>query len=343
MDKKELKLFSWRAVIILLYIIVVAVIPLALRARIVEFSSPVETWHRLASTTVAEVFAQFRLELLVATTVLIIFAALLKLYYEYGKESVTNSYLDYPVAVFAFLVVLSGLLSPYVNLAFWGFYNRAEGSFAYLCYLFIFIVAANFIHAEKDKKIIFHAAIASAVLHSCLAATQFFGFDLLRSAAAMRLYIPAQYMPLVQDIQFQFNYKGAGTTFNPNYMGGYMAMIFPAVLVRYLYSRTARETIAWLVALLISLTGLLAPTSIGGLASAGLALLVFFILTAKDIKRYYQKLISVVLIAAMLAGVSEVLSGGMISRKVSSFAERTLKAVSGPASNEELPGDFDRR
>lgn len=204
MDKKELKFFSLRSAMILLYIVVVAIIPLALRARIVEYNSPVETWHRLASKTIPEVFAQFRLELLLITTVLIVLAALLKLYYEYDKQGITGSYLDYPAAVFAFLLVLSGLLSPYVNLAFWGYYNRGEGSFAYLCYIFIFIVAAIFINAEKDKKIIFYAALVAGLLQSCIAVAQFFGFEPLKSSLAMRLYIPGAYLPFVEDIQFQF-------------------------------------------------------------------------------------------------------------------------------------------
>ena len=80
MDSKELKFFSLRSFMILLYIIAVAVIPLGLRMRLVEFFSPVETWHRLASKTTAEVFAQFRLELLVIVTLFIIIAALLKIY-----------------------------------------------------------------------------------------------------------------------------------------------------------------------------------------------------------------------------------------------------------------------
>ena len=340
MDKKELKFFSLRSVMILLYIVVVAIIPLALRARIVEYNSPVETWHRLASKTIPEVFAQFRLELLLITTVLIVLAALLKLYYEYDKHGITGSYMDYPAAVFAFLVVLSGLFSPYVNLAFWGYYNRGEGSFAYLCYIFIFIVAAIFINAEKDKKIIFYAALAAGLVQSMLAITQFFGFDLMKSDLAIRLFVPAAILPYVEDIQFMFTNKAYGTTFNPNYMGGYMAMIFPVVFVMYLYSRTAREKAVWLVALLISLAGFFAPTSIGAFASGGLALLVFFMLTAKDIKSYYKNLVSVLLIVAVVAGVSEVLSGGMISRKVSNFTERTLETISDSGLRKEQSGDF---
>ncbi|MGI6318028.1 MAG: hypothetical protein ACOX1J_04755 [Dethiobacteria bacterium] len=170
MDDKELRVFSLRSAMIFLYIVVVAVIPLALRARIVSFTSPVETWRRLESTTITEVFAQFRLELLVIATVLIVITALLKYYYENEKDKLASSYADYPLLVFAALVLLSSLLSPYINLAFWGFYNRGEGAFAYLSYIFIFVVAANFINAEKDKKIIFLRCAgsgAAAVLAGC--------------------------------------------------------------------------------------------------------------------------------------------------------------------------------
>lgn len=319
MDNKELKLFSLRSAMILLYIVIVAIIPLAMRARIVEFNSPVGTWLPLASKTITEVFAQFRFDLLVITTVLIILAALLKMYYEYENKTITNSYLDYPTAVFAFLIILSGLLSPYINLAFYGYYNRAEGSFAYLCYLFIFIVAANFINAEKDKKIIFYAALASGLLQSLIAIPMFFGFEPLHSSLAMRLYIPAEYLPLVEDIQYLVSNKAAGTMINPNYLGAYMSMIFPMVFVRYLYSRTARETIVWIIVLMVVFAGFLSPTSIGAFIVAGLALVVFFIITRKDFKHYYKKIIIALVVLLLIAFASDVLSSGGIRTRLSTF------------------------
>ena len=197
MDKKELRFFSLRSVMILLYCVVVAVSPLALRMRLVDFRAPVETWHRLGSTASLEVFAQFRLELLVITGVCIAITALLKIYYITDeKEALTNSYADYPVALFAFLIVVSALCSPYINVAFWGYPDRAEGGFAYLLYLLIFMVAANLLNAEIDKKIIFYVAIAAGLLQSLIAISQFFGFDLLKSALALRLFIPPEYAEL---------------------------------------------------------------------------------------------------------------------------------------------------
>jgi len=319
MDNKELKLFSLRSAMILLYIVIVAIIPLAMRAQVVEFNSPVGTWLPLASKTITEVFAQFRFDLLVTATILLIVAALLKMYYEHENKTITNSYLDYPIVVFAFLIILSGLLSPYINLAFCGYYNRAEGSFAYLCYLFIFIVAANFINAGKDKKIIFYAALASGLLQSLIAIPMFFGFEPLHSSLAMRLYIPAEYLPFVEDIQYLVSNKAAGTMINPNYLGAYMSMIFPMVFVRYLYSRTARETIVWIIVLLVVFAGFLSPTSIGAFAAAGLALVVFFVLTRKDFKHYYKKIFIVFVMLLLIAVASDVLSSGGIRTRLSTF------------------------
>ena len=330
MDNKEVKLFSLRSAMILLYIVIVAIIPLAMRAQVVEFNSPVGTWLPLASKTITEVFAQFRFDLLVITTVLIILTALLKMYYEYEHKTISNSYLDYPIAVFAFLIVLSGLLSPYINLAFCGYYNRAEGSFAYLCYLFIFIVAANFINAGKDKKIIFYAALASGLLQSLIAIPMFFGFEPLHSSLAMRLYIPAEYLPFVEDIQYLVSNKAAGTMINPNYLGAYMSMIFPMVFVRYLYSRTARETIVWIIVLLVVFAGFLSPTSIGAFAAAGLALVVFFVLTRKDFKHYYKKIIIALVVLLLIVSVSDVFSGGAVKGKISVFYNRFIQNIETP-------------
>ncbi|MGI6329072.1 MAG: O-antigen ligase family protein [Dethiobacteria bacterium] len=327
MDDKELRIFSLRSAMIFLYIVVVAVIPLALRARIVSFTSPVETWRRLESKTITEVFAQFRLELLIIATVLIVITALLKYYYEDEKDKLASSYADYPLLVFAALVILSSLLSPYINLAFWGFYNRGEGAFAYLSYIFIFIVAANFINAEKDKKIIFYVALAAGLLQSLLAVTQFFGFDVLKSELAMRLFVPSRYLPYVEDIEFMFRNKGAGATINPNYMGGYMAMIFPMIFVRYLYSRTARETAIWMAALIIGLTGFFAPTSMAAFIAGGIAIIFFLVISRKDAGKYNKKLIATIVILIVIIGISEPLTGGAIGRKISGFYRNSFVLI----------------
>ncbi|NLJ77691.1 MAG: hypothetical protein GX325_10650 [Peptococcaceae bacterium] len=323
MDNRELRFFSLRSAMILLYCVVVAVIPLALRMRLVEFHAPVETWQRLGSAASLEVFAQFRLELLVIAGICIAITALLKIYYDADKKiAPADSYAGYPAALFAFLVVLSALCSPYIRIAFWGYPDRAEGAFAYLFYLLIFLVAANLLNAEIDKKIIFYVAIAAGLLQSGIAISQFFGFDLLKSALAQRLFIPPEYAEMVGDVEFIFTNKAYGTTYNPNYLGGYMAMILPMVFVRYLFARNGREMVFWLLALFVTTAGFLAPTSIGAFVAVVAVLLVFFLLTAGQIRRYYPKLLCALLIFVAVAGFSEMLSGGMISRKFISFYSR---------------------
>lgn len=333
-DKKELKFLSLRSFMLFLYIVVVAVIPLALRMRMVEFRSPVETWHRLASKTVPEVFAQFRLELLVMVTIAIALTALLQYYYEYEKKTITNSYADYPVALFALLIVLSGLFSPYINVAFWGYYDRAEGGFAYLAYLVIFLVAANFIRSEQERKIIVYAAVAAALVQSCLAVTQFFGFDLLQTAVAQSLYIPAEFRESVQEIQFRFSHKAYGTTYNPNYLGGYMAMFFPLIFVKYLYAQSPGKAVFWFAAMLIAFVGFFAPTSIASFIAAGVALAFFLYFSRKDFRRYFPKLLAALLIFFVITGVSEVLSGGAIRKKVVSFYRETFRMVQQESTQE---------
>lgn len=337
-DNNGLKLFSLRSFMLFLYIVTVAVIPLALRMRLVEFRSPVETWHRLTSKTVPEVFAQFRLELLVMVAVAIALTALLQYYYEYEKKTITNSYADYPAALLALLIVLSGIFSPYINVAFWGYYDRAEGGFAYLAYLVIFLVAANFIRSEKERKIIVYAAVAAALVQSCLAVTQFFGYDLLQTAAAQRLYIPGEFRESVQEIQFRFSNKAYGTTYNPNYLGGYMAMFFPLIFIKYLYARSPGKILFWSAAMLLALVGFFAPTSVASFIAVGAALVFFFFLSRKDFRRYFPKLLAALLILFVMVGVSEVLSGGAIRKKVVSFYRETFGMVQQESAQKPAPG-----
>lgn len=327
MDNKESHLFSLRSLLIVVYIVIVTLVPLGLRLRIIDFNSPVETWHRLASMIQADAFAQFKLELLIITSIALILIALLIYYYGYEKQKMVNSYVDYPVSLFAFFIAFSALLSPYINVAFWGFYDRAEGSFAYLSYLIIFIVAANFINVEKDKKIIFYACITTGILQSFIAVLQFFGFDILQTDLVMRLYIPSESLAYIEDMQFRFANKAYGTTPNPNYLGGYMSLIFPMVFVIYLFSRGTRESVFWLVAFAITLGGFIAPTSIGAFFAVGLVLVGFIILTRREFKTYSRRLALALILVIALAVPADLLTGAGMTHRITSFYRSNITEV----------------
>ncbi|HHT47362.1 MAG TPA: hypothetical protein GX004_08810 [Firmicutes bacterium] len=310
-----------RYFLLMLYSLLVLFIPFAIRVREVEFVSPVETWQSLTSKTVYDVFVQFRFEVLTALAVLILITALLKYYYEYGKREINNSYLDHYVLIFALLILLSGLLSPYINIAFRGYYTRCEGVFAYLSYMIIFLVAANMLDREDDKKYIFYLTLMAGTLMSLLGITQFLGLDFLKHPQVMRFWVPAEYL---QDIEVSFKetYKAFGTTSNPNYLGGYMAMMFPIAAGYYLFIKERWKAVIAFIITIITFLGLLSSVSAGAFIAVFASLLCVMIINIKYIRGYSIRLLSIILIIIFLGAAINIASEGEITKRLDNITSK---------------------
>ncbi|HHW91198.1 MAG TPA: hypothetical protein GX735_00670 [Firmicutes bacterium] len=342
MAKGKQKFFSLGSVMVLLYIMVVAFIPLAVRLRKINFQAPIETWPWFPSGVVYDFFAQFRLEVLLGLTSCIVLVALLKYYYDHDQGAIKKSYLDYPTGIFALFLAVSALASPFIDMAFWGFYERGEGAAAYFCYLLLFMVAANFIHDDRDKKVIFFAMLAAGVLQALVAAGQYLGYDFLQTGFAKRILFPAEYLPLLEEgaeLRARTIAKAYGFTYNPNYLGGYMAMLFPMALVLFLYSRSLMQAAAAFAVVAILGVGVVAASSTGSFLALGLAFLFFFILTVKDLRLYYKKLVALLLIAVCLGIGANSAVTEIVQRQVNKIVSNYAQLV-GAGENEAAAYDL---
>jgi O-antigen ligase len=303
MAEEKWKLYSWRSVLVLIYILLVVFVPLAVRLRTVNFDAPIETWPWFSSGEKYELLAQFRLEVLVVLTACLVFVALLIYYYQHNNEQIVNSYVGRPTATFAILITISTLASPYINMAFWGFYERGEGAAAYYCYLLIFMIAAKFIRGDRDKELIFYAIMVAGIFQALVATGQYLGHNFLQTTIGRRLLIPSEYIHLLQDgaeLRSRFSAKAYGFTYNPNYLGGYMAFLFPMVWVMYLYSQSLVRSVLAFIGIIILGMGLVAASSTGAYLALGMALLGLLFLTYRDIRVYYKRIIPVILLLICL-------------------------------------------
>ena len=345
-DHTSTRTFSLDSLLTFLYCLVVGLIPLAVRVRDVHYPSPLTTWAVLPAGRYFDAFAFFRLELLVVITGAIVIVVLLKLYYESDRLLDHGIYLHRPMVAFGCLVAVATLANPYPNIAFWGAYQRYEGAVAYFCYLFLFIGAAVFLKKDRQKRAIFFVILAAGLIHALIGISQFFGFDPLQVDLVQRVYIPSEYLSLFKEeggIKFQFAHKAYGLTYNPNYFGGLMAMLFPVALVLFLYARSTLGLMASFLAVGTLGAGLIAPTSAGALIAAALAVLALLLLTRQDFRRYYKRLLVLFLIGLLLASAADVYSGGKVKNEIKSMQRKLAGAiVSGREENKQVPNLLDR-
>ena len=319
MPRGKWKFFSWRTLMVFGFLVAVAYIPLAVRLRVLDYVAPIETWPWFLSGEVYDLLAQFRLEVLLGITTCLTMVALLYYYYKHDEGGIAPSYLDYPTAAFAALIALSALASPYIHMAFWGFYERGEGAVAYFCYLLLFMIAATCLKGDGDKRIIFYGILAAGVIQALVAGGQYLGYDFLQSDFYRPFLIPAEYVHLLEEgaeLKARITTKAYGFTYNPNYLGGYMAMLFPMGLVLYLYSSSLYLAAAALVAVLLFGLGLAAALSSGAFLALGMALIILFFLILRDIKFFYKRLIPLLLIIVCLSVYAGPQLGDLIQGQV---------------------------
>lgn len=133
-----------------------------------------------------------------------------------------------PIAIYAFLIILSSVLSDHREIAYFGFPNRHEGMYVLLAYLLISTAAIIFVHTERHVKIILGALALSGLYIGLLGFLQHFGYDFMKSEAFIRSFVVPQRFYELGDVRVRATTIGISSTlYNSNYLGSYMAMVFP--------------------------------------------------------------------------------------------------------------------
>ena len=172
------------------------------------------------------------------------------------KKFLRISVICMPMAVFAVFSFLSAVFSKYRSFAFSGSFEQFENVFVLMGYALLVYYVLLIVDSEKEVKYILYVLTASTMMLGLIGTCQTFGFDVMSTEFVKELIKPAG---LEADIVTKTAEKTAFMTlYNPNYVGVYVAMLFPLFVVLLLFSRNVKEQIAYavtVVLLLISLYG----------------------------------------------------------------------------------------
>jgi hypothetical protein len=125
-----------------------------------------------------------------------------------------------------------------------------------------------------------------------LAISQVTGHDFISSDLGKRLIVPPKYWGNLDSIDFKFDNWVYLTLYNPNYVGSFVALILPVILVLMIYHRKIKTLPIYIISaigLIVSLIFSKSATGIIGLLAAGILSLVLF-------WRYYKIIIPVVVV-----------------------------------------------
>ena len=269
-----------------LFPLVIFISVIFLLVRVHAFSLPLSQFDYMAErddTILYDCFAYVKMIAVLAASVLSI--ALMTFYFITGRRRMRWTPIYIPMGFYAFIIVLSHLMSEYSEFTLLGSYERFEGTLPSLCYLIMMFYAMNFIDDDRECKFLTDTLFVGVTIACLIGLTQLFGHDFFSYGLGRHILMGS----LDGEVAFNFG-KGQiyQTVYNINYVGVYMCLVIPLLLSRMIdivqmvgngvcmVSRKAY--LAWLIALLILVTinviGADSEGSIPGIVFAAMATLI---------------------------------------------------------------------
>ncbi len=220
-----------------------------------------------------------------------------------------------PLGVFNILVLLSAAFSEYKQISFFGFLERFEGAFVLLAYSLIMFLAMNIFKSEKIIKTLFVCLLSSAAVISVIGTLQYFGINIFNMEGFQRLVTPASLDggTIISKFDAGTVYS---TLYNPNYVGSYMAMVLPVILVLIVYSKKIVHELLLGVLLGISMISLVGSNSRAGFIGIAAAVIVLLVMYRKKIWKHKRTAVFILVLMICSLTLVNIISDGAISNRV---------------------------
>lgn len=169
-------------------------------------------------------------------------------------EPLARTPLDVPLVAFLALAVLSTILAPDPRVSFAPSVSRREGLIDYFVYLPMALAAARLSRLEVRE--ILEVVLAAAALIGGIAIGQYYGAD----AAAW-----------VGGRGFDYGFRSWGTLGNPDFLGGYVALVLPIGVAMAAHATERRRWWGYAAATILLYGALLGSQTRSAWAASGLA------------------------------------------------------------------------
>lgn len=296
---------------------IVAVIPLIVYGKAMTLTGDYYKYWNGSSQSL-DFFSYYKDVWLVVFTVIGIVVLAIKLFSKEIKIHKNAIYI--PMVIYSVLIVLSTIFSDFKEISIFGFVERYEGMIILLCYMFILFISINIVNNKAAIKAIFTALICSAVIIGLIGILQYFGHDVFKTYSGKKLILPAQLQNMASKLKFQFGDKIIySTLYHYNYVGSYMAMLFPLTLTLFILIKNKIYKVIIGLATLLMFFNLILCHSRAGVIGGVVSILVLLIILRKYFIKNW-KLTAAVLVIAIIGAVGfNIYSKGMLKDRIGSL------------------------
>lgn len=270
-------------------------------------------WNGLSDSY--DFFAYYKSMTLVMLTGCVIFIFIYDLITKRIKIKKMSVYI--PIGIYTVMMVISSVFSDYKEITLLGFVERYEGMVVLLCYIAILFIAIQYLDNEDSIKFVLGALMISATIISIIGIFQYLGLDFFQTAIGKNLMLPKEYHEYAEAFGSKFGKNTIySTLYHYNYVGSYMAMMFPFTLILAAYAKKNLNKILFGIITLLLFLNWFGSNSRAGIVGGVLAIIAILIIMRKALIERWKITLGAVLIMMMLAVGLNIASDGMIFNRV---------------------------
>ena len=291
-NKKEDGKTHWFELIPLLFII--AILPLIVRLH--EYETPLSEFSWFTHNNLyVDVFLYYKQWLFISVSIFMAIIIAVKAYL--NKNVLKFAPIFAPLAVYALLALLSSIFSKYRVYSFTGMFEQFESVFVLLGYCLVVYYIYLFVQTENDIKVLINGLLIGTIILGLIGLSQFLGYDFYATDIGLKLITPRIYWDSLDTIKFTFGKNRVYLSlYNPNYVGVYVALVLPILIILAIFNRNIKMLPVYLFAIIGLIICLIGSQSKAGVFAISVALLVTVVFFWRNIIKYFYIAIPFILL-----------------------------------------------
>lgn len=249
---------------------------------------------------------------MIALDICAVLAIVILLYRVFSQSlAIKRTAIYIPMSVYSLFVIISYALSDYKEFALLGWNDRFEGTLTLLAYMVMLFYIINTINTETNVKWIIYPVAAVSVLLSLLGLTQALDCDFFRTTLGKKLITPTWFWDNLDTLSFTFqNREIYQTVYNINYVAFYLTLLIPLFGLLFIHSAMSGKDepiwkkVLWGVLFGLTMFNMIGSKSSGGYLGLFVSVVLAIILLNKQILKWIKPLGILLIITALIGGVT---------------------------------------
>ncbi|AOR24597.1 O-antigen ligase family protein [Clostridium taeniosporum] len=310
---------------------ILTIIPLIVRLKLVKLDDAGIDLYAEASK--GDFFSQYKAIWLAIFSVILIIIALSSFKKLFKKRDKTTTAILICTGIFLICTFLSAMLSQHKEVAFFGFYDRAEGFITIACYMIIFLYSIYAFKSTHCYKYMIIPILIVILINSFLGIFQYIGNDLINSKLGIALVVPSKYKIGEQGLGLLYE-KGKlyGTLYHYNYVGSFVGLVLPILFSLTIFEKKVLNKVILGVFSLLSVWLLFGSTSRAGIIGILVAIILGLIIFGKVIFKSWKPLVITLACVAILAIGGNVATKGQLFQRVPSLVSDIFSVFNNTSS-----------